>query len=187
MDKMKFDKNLLQLAVILAVLLSLVIAAPAQRRKRKKPAPKPKVVVTDAGKKELAGGQEQEKTGAEKVSIQIKNVSKFLYHLGGIARGIEDIDKLVRSGKASPEVTQQNREFKRQVIQSIRNLRAGLVTLEAEFRTDKQLRPYLLQIQGISNISGTAEDQALDGQFTESGRTLLYVVEKLADTLAAMP
>lgn len=176
----------MQFAVIFSVLLALVISAPAQRRKRNKPTPKPKVVVSDSQKRESAN-PEDKKTGAEKVSIQIKNVSKFLYTLGGVAKGIEDIDKAVRERKASAEVARQNQEFKRQVIQSIRNLRAGLVTLEADFRLKPELRPYLLQIQGISSISGTAEDQALDGQFTESGRTLLFVIEKLADTLAAMP
>ena len=107
--------------------------------------------------------------------------------MGGVARGIEDIDKEVRAGEASPEVARKNRQFKRQVIQSIRNLRAGLIALEADFRVKPELKPYLFQIQGISDISGTAEDQALAGQFTESGRTLLFVIEKLADTLAAMP
>ena len=182
---MKINKDLMQLAVIFSVLLALVMAAPAQKRKRKPKTNKPKVIVTDSSKDKT--NPEKEKTGAEKVSIQIKNVSKFLYTLGGVARGIEDIDKAVKAGKASPEVEQKNREFKRQVIQSIRNLRAGLIALEADFRTKAELKPYLFQIQGISNISGTAEDQALGGQFDESGKTLLFVVEKLADTLAEMP
>lgn len=182
---MKINKSLIQVAVIFSVLLALVIATPAQRSKRKKTPPKPKVVVTDSAKKNPDA--EKEKTGAEKVSIQIKNVSKFLYTLGGIARGIEDIDKDIKAGKVSPEVARKNREFKQQVIQSIRNLRAGLIALETDFRLKNELKPYLLQIQGISNISGTAEDQALDGQFTESGKTLLFVIEKLADTLAEMP
>lgn len=184
--KIKINRNALQFAVIFSVLLALVITAPAQRRKRKKPPQKPKVVVSDKNKKDTANSAD-EKKGSEKVAIQIKNLSKFLYTLGGVARGIEDIDKDIRAGKASSEVDRQNREFKRQIIQSIRNLRAGLVTLEADFRIKPELRPFLIQIQGISNISGTAEDQALDGQFTESGRTLLFVIEKLADTLAAMP
>jgi hypothetical protein len=32
-----------------------------------------------------------------------------------------------------------------------------------------------------------AEDQATAGQLTESGRSLLLVIEKLSDTLAALP
>ena len=36
-------------------------------------------------------------------------------------------------------------------------------------------------------MAGRAEDQAAAGQVTESGRTLLLVIEKLSDTLAALP
>jgi hypothetical protein len=36
-------------------------------------------------------------------------------------------------------------------------------------------------------MTGTAEDQAAGGQLRESGKTLLLVIEKLADTLAALP
>ena len=81
----------------------------------------------------------------------------------------------------------KNNQFKQDVIQSIRNLRAGLVALEIEFRTKPEIKNYLFQIQGISDMAGIAEDQATAGQLTESGKTLLFVVEKLSDTLAALP
>jgi hypothetical protein len=55
------------------------------------------------------------------------------------------------------------------------------------FRTKNSLKPYLANIQGISEICGRAEDSALSGQFDEAGKTLLTVIEKLADALAAMP
>lgn len=157
----------------------LTISASAQRNRNRtvkpKPTPTPAVSVQDL------------KPGAEKVSIQIKNASKFLYNLGGVAKGIEDIDRAVIERKASREVADKNVKFKKDVIQSIRNLRAGMIALEIEFRTKPELRPFLVHIQGISDISATAEDQALAGQFYESGKTLLFVVEKLSDTLAAMP
>lgn len=170
-------KKLLNFILTGGCLLCLALAVPAQRKRTRtpKPTPTPAVVKPDL------------KPGAEKVSIQIKNVTRFLYILGGVARGIESIDKDIKAGKASREIADQNAQFKRDVIQSIRNLRAGLVALEIEFRTKPELKPFLFQIQGISDISATAEDQALGGQFNESGKTLLFVIEKLADTLAAMP
>ena len=127
------------------------------------------------------------KSGAEKVSTQIKNITKFIYVLGGVARGIEDLDNDIAARKASRSATEQNNENKEKVIQTIRNLRAGLAALEVEFRTKPALKNYLFQIQGITDISGNAEDQAASGQFVEAGKTLLLDVEKLADTLAAMP
>ena len=80
-----------------------------------------------------------------------------------------------------------NAKNKQSVVTTLQNLRAGLVALEIEFRTKPALKNYLFQIQGISDMAGLAEDQAADGQLTEAGRTLLMVVEKLSDTLVALP
>lgn len=175
---MKTTRKLFRFTALFACLVFLSIAVSAQRNRTRtvtpKPTPTPAAVKGDV------------RSGAEKVSIQIKNSTKFLYTLASIAKGIEDIDKAVNARKASREVADQNAQFKSDVIRSIRNLRAGLVSLEIDFRTKPELKPFLVQIQGISNICGTAEDQALSGQFFESGRTLLLVVEKLSDTLAAM-
>ncbi len=175
---MNLRNHLLKIAPILALLLCLTFAVSAQKKRTRTVNPKstPPVVVS---KMDL-------RPGAEKVSIQIKNSTKFLYAFGSIAKGIEDIDKSVRARKTSREVEDKNEQFKGDVIRSIKNLRAGLAALEVEFRTKPELKPFLLQIQGISDISGSAEDQALAGQFFESGKTLLFVVEKLSDTLVAM-
>ena len=67
----------------------------------------------------------------------------------------------------------QRAGFERQkqtgVVTTIKNLRAGFAALEIEFRTKPALKPYLFQIQGISDMTGVAEDQASAGQLTESG------------------
>jgi hypothetical protein len=107
--------------------------------------------------------------------------------LGGIALVIENLDRDIAARKASSNAPALNAKIKQDVITSIKNLRAGLVALEIEFRTKAPLKIYLIQIQGISDMAGKAEDQATDGQFTESGKTLLMVIEKLSDTLAALP
>lgn len=112
------------------------------------------------------------------------NVTRFLYLLGGIAKGIEDIDKDPRANQAARN---QNAENKKTVVQTIRNLRAGLAALEVEFRTKPLLRKYLLNIEGVAGLTGEAEDLALAGKFSDAGRPLVSVVEKLADTLAVMP
>lgn len=173
---------LIKFALVLVCLLGLTLSVAAQKRRTttRKAAPKTTPVSAVTTSAEI-------KDGAGKVSIQVKNVTKFIYVLGGVARGIEDIDKEAKSGKISKATVDKNNQYKQSVIQSIRNLRAGLAALEVEFRTKPGLKPYLIQIQGISDMSGVAEDQALAGQFTQSGNTLLLVVEKLSDTLAAMP
>lgn len=176
------NKSLTRLFIGCICVVCLVFTANAQRKKTttKKPVAKTTTTTTTTNALEI-------KDGAEKVSIQIKNLTKFIFVLGGVARGIEDTDKEAKTGKLSKNVVDKNTEFKQTVVTSIRNFRAGLAALEVEFRTKPGLKNYLFQIQGITDLSGRAEDLAIGGQFTESGKVLLLVVEKLSDTLAALP
>lgn len=175
---------LIKLVVVLVCLISLSLSVDAQRRKTTPRRTTPKATTTPVS---TTTNLLEIKASAEKVSVQIKNVTKFIYVLGGVARGIEDIDKEAKAGKISRAVVDKNTQYKQNVIQSIRNLRTGLAALEVEFRTKPSLKNYLVNIQGITDLSGNAEDQAVTGQFTQSGKTLLLVVEKLSDTLAALP
>jgi hypothetical protein len=162
---------LLQIGLMLCFIGALSTAAQAQKKPVKKPVPKatPKPATSLVVREE-----------AEKVSIQIKNLTYFIYVLGGVAKTIEDIDKDTR---ASTAVKNQNAAAKQKVIQSIKNVRAGVVQLENDFHAKLELRSYLLHIQGVSETVGVAEDQAVRGQYNNSGKTLLDVVNKLTDTL----
>lgn len=173
-------KTLIKSAIIGLCLLCFVFSANAQKRQTtRKRTVKPAATAT--------ANSFEVRTGAAQVATQIKNVSKFLYNLGGVARVIEDLDRDIAARKASRNAGALNTRNKQAVVMTMKNLRAGLVALEIEFRTKPALKNYLFQIQGISDIAGLAEDQAADGQLIESGRTLLLVVEKLSDTLAALP
>lgn len=181
---MIINKNIIKIAFVCVCLLFFTFTADAQKRRRSSRAAKP---APEASASSLPAANFEVKEGAKKVSIQIKNTTKFLYILGGVAKGIEDIDKEAKARKVSRDILDKNAQFKQDVLQSIRNLRAGLAALEVEFRTKPGLKPYLFQIQGVTDMSGLAEDQVASGQLSESGKTLLIVVEKLADTLAALP
>lgn len=178
---MNFKRKLVAVAAVLICILSLGFSANAQKRK------------TTAKKTKTAPAAEttnknlELKAGAEKVSTQIKNLSRFIYNLGGVARVIEDLDRDIADGKASRSAPQLNEKNKQAVVGTIRNLRDGLAALEIEFRTKPALKNYLAQIQGITEISGRAEDQAAAGQMVESGKTLLIIIEKLTDALASLP
>jgi hypothetical protein len=172
---MKFGA--LNIAVLLLVLSVIAFDAEAQKKRKTTPTPSPK---TTAAVVEI-------KQGAEKTAIQLKNVSKFVYLLGGIATGFEDIEKEIRSGRARRELIDTHNRNKENVMASIRALRLGLSQLESDYRTKPGLRSYLPQIQGITETCGAAEEQATGGQYTNAGKTLLLVIEKLADTLAALP
>lgn len=180
------NKNLAGLSFILLCVLCFSFSAEAQKRKTtRKTTTKTSTVAKNAAA--AAAAAAEIKDGAGKVSVQVKNLTKFIYVLGGVARSIEEIDRDVKAGKASQTTAETNNKNKRLVLQSFRNLRAGLDALETEFRVKPSLRNYLLNLEGISDMTLAAEQQANGGQFSESGKTLLLVVEKLSDTLVAMP
>lgn len=128
-----------------------------------------------------------ERAAAEAISIQVKNMSRFLFVLGGVAKGIEDLDKEIKAGRATREIEAQNRQFKEDVIRSVRALRAGLVNVERDFIAKPKLRQHLALVRGISEESAVAEDLALAGNFNGSGRQLLLILERLSDALVELP
>lgn len=176
-------KILCHFAVIAAALAVSTISVDAQRRTPARRPAAPKVVTSSTIPATTAANAASAKAGAEKVSIQIKNVSKFIYALGGIAKGIEDLDKDTRANAAAKRANEQN---KREVIQAIANLQAGLAALEVEFRTSDQLKKHLTVIQGITALSNQSNDLARAGRFSEAGKPLLTVIEKLSDTLVVL-
>jgi hypothetical protein len=166
-----------KLTILLLILVCLSFTANAQKRKKTtSKTANPNVAATN-----------EIREGANNVAVQLKKVSAFVYLLGGIARGIEDIDKDAKAGKLSRTIADKNETYKQNVVASIHTLRVSLIQLESDFRVKPKLKPYLQAIQGITEISGVAEDQATNGEMTNSGKTLLQVIEKLTDTLVALP
>jgi hypothetical protein len=151
-------------------------SAEAQRRPAKPTTPK--VVTTNTATQATTL-----KAGSEKVASQIVNITRFLYVLGGAAKGIEDADKDTRANQAARDANAKN---KRALIQTIQNLRAGILALEIEFKTKDPMKKHVALVQGITELAAQSEDLAAVGRFTESGRPLLSVVEKLSDALAAL-
>ncbi len=171
------NKNLIKISLVLLCVLSFAFSAEAQKKKKTTPTTTPTNVSSNA----------DVKAAAAKVSIQIKNVSKFVYNLGIIGRSIEDLDVEIKAGKASQKGIDINAKNKQAVMQGLRNIQAGLAALETEFRTKPALRAYLLKVEGITALCGQSEDYAGGGQFIDSGRPLLTLIEKLSDALEAMP
>jgi hypothetical protein len=124
--------------------------------------------------------------GATKVADQIKNLTRFLYLLGGVAKGIEELDAAARSNQGSPAVLQQNEQNKAKVRSSFQDFRVGLDQLEIYFRATPELQGYYLKLAGSASGAATAEEQAAAGHFDQAGRTLLGVVNRLTDVLLVM-
>ena len=124
--------------------------------------------------------------GAAKVAIQIKNLSAFLYLLGGVAKGMQELDAAAKSGNASPAAMQQNEQNKARIKASFEDFRVGLDNLETYFRSTQGLQSYYRTLAGSAEGAANAENLAAAGQFDRAGRSLLDVVNRLTDTLAIM-
>jgi hypothetical protein len=121
--------------------------------------------------------------GANRVGNQIKNLSRFLYLVGGVVKGIEAIDAQAKDGQTSPT----NEKNKAQLRASFTDFRVGLDALEVYFRSTPELQPYYTKLAGSASGAATAEQQAASGQFNQASNTLLGVVARLTDVLVAMP
>ena len=137
------------------------------------------------------GRMEREMTGqlnagAGRVADQIKNLTRFLYLLGGIAKDINAVDEAARRGDASPAAIEQTKRSKATLTASLQNVRAGLDALEIDFRTQPALQPYYIKLAGVAQGAVNAENQAAAGQFDNAGRSMLAVVNKLTDVLLVM-
>jgi len=173
-------KTIRLFSTILIALTIFAGAAFAQRRPARRPVTKPKPTSsTFASPLDV-------RTARQKVSNQVENVTRFTGKLGPIAANIEALDSEARTGNISRAALDQNDANKEKVREAIKNLRAGLVNLETEFRTKAGLRKFLPKIDGITVLSTEAEDLANAGRFTESRRPLQTVLQKLSDTLAVL-
>ena len=136
--------------------------------------------------KASAAAAEVKLEGANKVADQIKNLTRFLYVLGGVAKGIEDIDAAAQSNQASPTALQKNDQNKAVVKSSLENVRVGLDQLEIYFRSTPELQGYYVKLVGSASGAADAEAQAAGGHFDQAGRTLLGVVNRMTDVLVLM-
>lgn len=163
------------------LLLSLAIPAAAQRTRRPAPRATPRPAPTKSAINPVVAAAKQQ------VANQLSNVNMFVDKMGPIAIAIEDIDKNARTQRFNKKTIDDNEVNKKKLVTAIRGMRAGLVTLETDFRTKPQLTRYLPQIQGISDLCARSEDSAMAGRFVASKDPLRQVAQKLSDTMAVLP
>jgi hypothetical protein len=124
--------------------------------------------------------------GATEVANQIKTLTRFIFVLGGVAKGIEQTESAVRRQEASPAIAAQLQKDKATVRQSLQSVREGLDKLEIKFRSTPELNRYYTDLVGSAASAVTAEDQAAAGHLDQAGRSLLGVVNRLTDVLLEM-
>jgi GTP1/Obg family GTP-binding protein len=129
---------------------------------------------------------EAQRAGAGRVADQIKILTRFIYLLGGVAKGLEGVDDATRRNEASQAIVDQAKQSKATVRASIQSVREGLDKLEIDFRTTPELQRYYIKLAGVASGAANAEDLAAANQFDKAGRTLLEVVNHLTDVLLDM-
>jgi len=164
-------------AICLLLLVSTAAFTQTRRRTTRAQAPKQTSAQPNTGART---------NGATRVADQIKNLTRFVYLLGGVAKGIEQVDEAARKNEASPAALDQNNKNKATVKASLENVRAGLDQLEIDFRGTPELEQYYLKLAGSASGAADAEAQAAAGHFDQAGRTMLGVVNRLTDVLLAM-
>ncbi len=106
--------------------------------------------------------------------------------LGGINNTINAVDEAAKKNEVSPAGLQLNQERKTKVKASFRDFKDGLDKLEIDFRNTPELQPFYIKLAGVAAGAATAEEQANANQFDAAGRTLLNVINRLADVLVIM-
>jgi hypothetical protein len=157
----------------------LPVAATAQTKKRApvKRAPRASATQKDADVVHAAAGR---------VADQLKNLTRFIYVLGGVAKGLEQADGAIKRNEASAAIIASTEESKAKVRASLTDVRAGLDKLEIDFRATPVLAAYYYKLAGVADGAAKAEQLGAANQFDQAGRTLLTVVNRLTDTLLYM-
>jgi Na+-transporting methylmalonyl-CoA/oxaloacetate decarboxylase gamma subunit len=169
------------LTIFSILILALALPSAAQRKRKPAPRPTPKPTPTKPAINPVVAAAKQQ------VSNQLANVNLFVDKMGPIAVAIENTDKEAKTRRLKKEVVDANEANKKKLIEAIKGVRAGLVTLESDFRTKPQLSKYLIQIQGIGDLCARSEDNAIAGRFVASKDPLRQVAQKLTDTMAVLP
>ena len=163
-------------------LLTLILLAPSttfsQTRNRSTNRQKPTAATA---RQQVAQVRTQ---GATRLAEQIKNLSRFMYLLGGVTSSIAAVEDAARKAGTSP--ADQTAQSKAQVKATIQNIREGLDKLEIDFRATPELQPYYIKLAGVAAGAATAEERAGANQFDAAGRQLLNVVNRLTDVLLLM-
>lgn len=177
MDRVKVHRIL---ALLIATAFLFPVTVNSQTRKRT--ASKSTRTAGAAAK-----GAEAQREGAKRVADQIKVLTRFIYLLGGVAKGLEAFDNDAARGTQTPQaVIDQVKKNKQTVRSSIQSVRDGLDALELHFRTTPELQRYYIKLAGSAAGASNADDLAAANQFDRAGRTLLDVVNRLTDVLLEM-
>jgi hypothetical protein len=168
------------LGSILIFTTILAGGAAAQKRGTSRPTPRPTPKTSTLPPLDVRAAR-------VKVSNQASNLTQFIKVMGPIASSIEALDNEARTRKIAKASADANETNKQKLMTAIKNMRAGIDALETEFETKPALKIYLPRIKGVSDLAGQSESLAFTGKYVSARDPWKTILQKLNDTLAAMP
>ncbi|MDQ3753442.1 MAG: hypothetical protein M3371_01765 [Acidobacteriota bacterium] len=173
----------MKLAIALSFALILLVPSIdfAQTRRRSPTRRRP---ATTASRRAAAAATAL-RDGRQKVADQIKNLTRFVYVYGRLAKDLEASEALAKRNP-SPEATALANRTRAGVVSSLQNIREGLDLLALQVRTTPELERFSVRLNGVSARAADAEAKAAAGQFDQAGRTLIEIVNGLTDVLMEM-
>ena len=168
-------------ALVLALACITLSSMTASSQTRRRSTPRRRAPSTTFEEKQQA----EIRAGRQQIATQIKALTQFLYLFGGISKSIETAELVTRNREETSVGMSQDRlaQNKAKLKDSIKNLRTGLDQLESSFRLNPVLQSYYQNLAGVAKLGQTAESQAAANNFDQAGRSLVAVVNKLADAL----
>jgi hypothetical protein len=174
--------TIMRVFTFLLVLTGVFAVTASAQRTTKKPVRKP--VTTTVVKPVVPADVQSAKQTA---SNQLSNVSGYLKKFTPIAPTMDSLGSDERAGKLSKRAATDYGAAKRNVLIQIRDFKAGLTSLENDFRLKSSLLKYFPKLQGITDLSTSAEVSAQSGRFVAVKDALAGIVQRLNDTVIAMP
>ena len=176
-------KRILTLALVCLLIFPTDSIEQTQRRRRGAGTQRRRPSATQRSTNENARRNSAEDLNAARARVieQIKLLTRFLYVFGRISNSIEVSEADARrSGTQTDDLTNRARASLRE---NLANVRAGLIQLETDTRSNPALAGFYTRIAGVSDLVARAEVSTTAGRFDEAGRAMVEVVSRLTDAL----
>ncbi|CAN5235997.1 MAG: hypothetical protein ACR2GW_13830 [Pyrinomonadaceae bacterium] len=175
----------MKLAIILSFALVLLVPSIDFAQTRRRSTTRRRPATTSSRRATPAAAATALRDGRQKVADQIKNLTRFVYVYGRLAKDLEASEALAKRNP-SPEATALANRTRAGVVSSLQNISEGLDLLALQVRTTPELERFSVRLNGVSVRAAAAEAQATAGQFDQAGRTLIEIVNGLTDVLIEM-
>ena len=167
------EKTLKKGVILLLVLFAMVSSAGATTRKPRHHVPVKHSAAAAAKAAADKAAAENARDARQRVAVQIKALTHFVYLFAGIQKTMEMGDSPGTGREASTAALELNNRNKAKLRASIASMQQTLERLETDFRFTPAFKNYSPYLTGLGNIAQQAESQAAANHFDEAGRSLL--------------